>query len=205
MWNHEIEQSILGLVPSIDKNQLQQLQEYTRLLLTWNKTYNLISPNTEKDIFTKHLLDCIAVYPYIKENKILDVGTGAGLPGIILAILYKDKYFTLIDSNGKKTRFIKQAAFELKIKNVSVLQTRVESYQSEEKFEAIISRAFADLSLMVQVTKHLLAPSGRFLAMKGRYVEEELEPLQKAYKITVQSLNVPLLLGQRHLIILEGI
>lgn len=198
--------STLNLEPS--DRDLQRLLEYLQLLSKWNKTYNLTAVRDSEEMLWRHLVDALSVAPYINGPRILDVGTGPGLPGIPLAILYPTLSFSLLDSNVKKTRFLTQSVIELGLSNVEVLHTRVETLSGTECFDQIVSRAFASLDKMVDLCHPLLLPSGQFLAMKGQQPLDEQAALEKAFahrfKITEDvSLDVPGCEGQRHLIIIE--
>ncbi|MBM3396309.1 MAG: 16S rRNA (guanine(527)-N(7))-methyltransferase RsmG, partial [Betaproteobacteria bacterium] len=158
----------------------------------------------EDKVVSYHLLDSLAVLPFVPKGRLLDVGSGAGLPGLPLAVVNPDLHVTLLDSNHKKSAFQRQAIAELGLRNVLVVSARAENYQVEEKFSAIISRAFADLTTFVEVTSHLIRPEGAYLAMKGVYPNEELEQLSsKANLQSVQRLQVAGLDAERHLVILR--
>lgn len=181
--------------------QLEQLETYVDLLIKWNKTYNLTAIKTPDDILPLHLFDSLAVAPYLKGNHFLDVGSGGGLPGIPLAILQPDRKFTLLDTVGKKTRFMQQAVIELKLPNVSVVQARVESWSPEKPFDAIISRAFSSVHDFVTLTAKHLQPQGSLYAMKGRYPKDELMTLPQGYCVAAEhKLDVPQLDAERYLI-----
>lgn len=182
--------------------QEDSLLHYLALLLKWNKVYNLISRREADNLVALHLLDSLSVLPYISGPRLVDVGSGAGLPGIPLAIMRPDCHFTVLDSNGKKGRFRTQAAIELGLKNVEVVSVRAEEFQPEPKFDQAISRAFATIADMLMVAGHLAAPGGRFLAMKGLYPHDELAELPAEYRLeTVHILEVPYLGAERHLVI----
>ena len=176
------------------------LDTYLQLLEKWNKTYNLTAVPAE-DWMTLHIQDSLSIGSYLHGSRIIDVGTGAGLPGIPLAITYPDKHFTLLDSNGKKTRFLTHVQYTLGLKNVTVIHSRVEDFKPEALFDSILSRAFASLSDMLAMTHHLCAIGGQFLAMKGQYTETELPPHIRLFG--VYPLHVPGLDAQRNLVILE--
>ena len=179
----------------------QKLLQFLEQLAKWNKTYNLTAINAIDKMLTHHIMDSIAISPYIKAQNIADVGTGAGIPGIPLAILHPNQTFYLIDSNGKKVRFIKQTAHQLGLKNVIALHKRVESV--EVKVEAVISRAFASLKDMIEGTSQLLGTGGMFLAMKGKYPQQELEQLTNTIKlIENHNIQVPGLDAERCLLCL---
>ena len=148
-----------------------------------------------------HLLDSLAVVPYLKGSLVLDVGTGAGLPGIPLAIARPELSFVLLDSQQKKTRFVRQTVLELGLANVEVVQARVGDFHPAQRFDTVISRAFAALGNFVREVGHLCQPGGRILAMKGRYPETELKEIPEPYTVVaVTELTVPGLRGERHLI-----
>ncbi len=179
----------MGLV--ISDEQQQKMLDYLGLLEKWNQTYNLTAVRDPLQMVTRHLLDSLTVVPYIKGTRILDVGAGPGLPGIPLAILFPEIQFVLLDSSGKKTRFMTQAIAALKIGNVAVHNGRVEAYRSEALFDQIVSRAFAEISLMVTLTAHLLHPAGEWLAMKGQYPTDELaviEDLCESFEVSTVAL-----------------
>lgn len=166
--------SELGL--ELSPETQQKLMDYLALLQKWNKVYNLTAIRTAEQMISHHLLDSLAVLPHLWPGKWLDVGCGAGLPGLVLAIVRPDWKFTLIDSNSKKTSFVQQATIELGLLNVTVRCARVEELQADEKFDGIISRAFAETADFVTLTRHLLAEKGRWAAMKGT-PEQELQHL----------------------------
>ena len=151
-----------------------------------------------------HLLDSLSIGPHLQGQSFIDVGTGAGLPGIPLAVTHPEKNFSLLDSNGKKIRFLFQIKTALQLRNVKEMQGRVEEYKPEQRYDGVISRAFASLTDMIEGSKHLLIPGGRFYAMKGRYPDKELSGLPKGYKVEQAiELEVPTLDQQRHLIIIK--
>lgn len=182
--------------------QLEKLLKYLELLQRWNKAFNLTAIRDPLQMVRLHLLDSLAIHPYVQGLKsIIDVGTGPGLPGIPLAILNPEINFTLLDSNGKKTRFLFQAINELKLTNASEINYRVEAYQPNQLFDAVISRAFSSISDMLNQCDHLVSDQGCFLAMKGKKPDSELSQMSKAYKvIEVSEVNVPLIDSERHLI-----
>ena len=189
----------LGLV--LNTQQDQQLQQYVELLLRWNKVYNLTAVRDPEQILPLHLWDSLSVVPFIEAESCLDVGSGAGLPGIPLAIMRPTQQFTLLDTNGKKTRFIQQAALELGLTNIQVVQTRVEQWQPKQKFAAIISRAFASLADFVTVSGQHLQAEGRLYAMKGRYPDTEIAELPQGWSLAKSHpLSVPGLNAERHLL-----
>lgn len=181
--------------------QKQQLVKLVELLHKWNKAYNLTSVRDPEQMLVKHIMDSIVVSPYLKGKRFIDVGTGPGLPGLPLAILNPDKQFVLLDSLGKRLRFIRQALLELGLKNVTAVQSRVEEYQPEDKFDVVLSRAFASLHDMLFWCKHLPNENGHFLALKGQYPEQEIAELDKQFEFMESiSLQVPKLEGERCLV-----
>jgi 16S rRNA (guanine527-N7)-methyltransferase len=197
LWNSGLES--LNCQP--DVAQLQQLKQYVELLNRWNKTYNLTSVREPKDMIPLHVFDSLVVADYIKGNSCLDVGSGGGLPTIPLAIMQPQRQFTALDTNGKKTRFIQQAVIELGLKNVTVIHDRVEKWQTESKFDAIISRAFSSVHDFVSASSTHLAKEGCLYAMKGQYPTAELQYLPQGFSLkTSHQLNVPFVDGERHLL-----
>ncbi len=197
----------LGL--SLEEQQKKLLLNYVVLLNKWNKAYNLTAIRDIEEMVRRHLLDSLAVAKYINGENYIDVGTGPGLPGIPLAIIFPEKHFTLLDSNSKKTRFLFQAKTELNLSNIDVVHSRVEKFQapvSLEKngFDGVLSRAFATLADMVNWCQHLPHKNGYFLAMKGKYPEDEIDQLPNGYKVAqTYPLPVPGEEGERHLIEIE--
>lgn len=188
---------------TLDERQTSQLMNYIQLFNKWNKTYNLSAIRDLPSQVDRHLLDSLSVVPYIDAERIIDVGTGGGLPGIPLAIMFPEKSFTLLDSAGKKTRFLFQVKTQLGLDNVQVENRRVESFKPEPLFDAVISRAFASLKDMTDGCHHLLAEDGVFYAMKGLYPTDELSELEKNYKVSASyPLQIPREDGARHLLVI---
>jgi len=182
--------------------QLQQLVQYVQLLDKWNSAYNLTSVRDPNEMLVKHIMDSLAVAPYLHGDRIIDVGTGPGLPGVPLAICCPDKEFTLLDSLGKRIRFLNQVKLQLGLKNIQPVQSRVEDHQAQ--YDSVISRAFASLGDMLHWCQHLPASSGQFLAMKGAQAQEEIAALPDFVKVVGNvELTVPELVGQRYLLVLE--
>jgi 16S rRNA (guanine527-N7)-methyltransferase len=201
----ELQQGINALRLKLSPQARQRLLDYLALLRKWNKVYNLTALREPQKMVSHHLLDSLAVVPHIEAQRILDVGSGAGLPGIPLAIARDDWRVTLLDSSHKKAAFLKQAAIELKLSNVTVCCERVEAWLPEQKFELIISRAFSDLAEFVTLSKHLLHEGGRFAAMKGVYPHEEIAQLPSSYRLErVIPLTIPGLKAQRHLVMVKA-
>ena len=187
----------------VSEQQLDQLIGYVELLHKWNKAYNLTSVRDPHEMIVKHIMDSIVVSEHLAGENFIDVGTGPGLPGIPLAIMNPDKAFTLLDSLGKRIRFIRQVLFELKITNVTPVQSRVEEFQPETGFDGVLSRAFASMTDMVSWCRHLPAENGCFMALKGQFDQQEVAELPEWCSVTkVKSLQVPELEGERHLVIL---
>ena len=181
-------------------NEILVLLNFIKLIEKWNKSYNLTSVRNKEDMARLHILDSLAIIPYLHGDRIADIGTGAGLPGIPLAIFLPDKEFTLVDSNSKKTRFVQQAVLELKLKNVKVVHQRVERLTGD-LFSSVIMRAFSSIQDIMSLSRHLIAPQGILLAMKGNVPNEELTDITESY--TVIPLNVPDVEGERCLIRIE--
>lgn len=192
---------IAALKLSIDGQKVDQLLAFVKLIEKWNKTYNLTAIKTKQDMVRLHLLDSLTVIPYLEGNRIIDIGTGAGLPGIPLAICLPHIAFTLLDSNAKKTRFVQQAVLELKLTNVQICHCRAEDYQPLELYSTVITRAFAELFEIVESTKHLLTENGKMIAMKGHCAESELA--QVTTKKTVIPIHVLSVEAERNLVCIQ--
>lgn len=189
----------------IDAQKQQKLLAYLTLMQKWNKVHNLTAVRDADEMVVLHLLDSLVVLPFIDGKALLDVGSGAGLPGIPLAICLPELKVTVIDSNNKKVSFMRQAKAELGIENLEVLGGRVEEIAPNHKFDMVISRAFSDLDLFISLTHQLCDAQGKWLAMKGVYPEAELAELEKNTGITaskIEELKVPGLAAQRHLVFL---
>lgn len=201
-----LKQGIKQLALSITEQQQALLLGYLELLAKWNKAYNLTAVRDINEMVSRHLLDSLSIVPYIKGNYWLDVGSGGGMPGIPLAIIFPDTEFTLLDSNGKKTRFLTQVALQLKLTNVNVVNQRVESFHVKQPFTGIVSRAFSSLVEFINLTKHLASEETEWLAMKGVYPEQELQSLPAEFKVEADyQLTVPNCEGQRHLLIIKQV
>ncbi|WP_298771045.1 16S rRNA (guanine(527)-N(7))-methyltransferase RsmG [uncultured Shewanella sp.] len=189
----------MGLVAT--SKQKQQLIDFVAMLHKWNKAYNLTAIRDPEQMLIKHIMDSLAVSTHLQGQRFIDVGTGPGLPGIPLAILNPDKEFVLLDSLGKRIRFQKQVQFDLGIHNISSVESRVEAYQVEEKFDGVLSRAFASIQDMLHWCEHLPSDTGCFYALKGQLSTEEMENLPNGFEITdVIELSIPNLDEQRHLL-----
>lgn len=194
--------SALGL--ALREERRGSLIDYLLELNRWNTAYNLTAVRDPVQMVNLHLLDCLSLHPWFEGldagHRTLDAGTGPGLPGIPLALTFPDHGFTLLDANGKKTRFLTQAVSLLGLDNVEVVKARSEDYRGVEPFDTVTSRAFAALPEIVSLTGHLMAPGGRILAMKGRRPEEELDALPAGWRAEVRRLEVPGVDGERHLV-----
>ena len=200
-----IRQGSLELGLKLVDSQQKKFSNYIGLLEKWNRVYNLTAITKPQLMLSHHLMDSLVVGQYLSPEQcsILDVGSGAGLPGVPLSILFPEKNFTLLDSNGKKTRFMKQTIIELSLHNCTVVNQRLEHFQTEQKYDVIISRAFSNITDFVNGARHLLKPQGQFYAMKGLLPNEELKVLPAQTKlVALEQLKVPFLDEQRHLVIL---
>lgn len=190
---------------ALPENQKHQLLAYVDMLNKWNKAYNLTSVRSPKEMLVRHILDSIVVEPFLEGTRFIDVGTGPGLPGIPLAIVRPDSHFTLLDSLGKRVRFLRQVQHELKLDNITPVQSRVEEFPAEPPFDGVISRAFASLTDMLSWCHHLPDESGRFYALKGLVPDNELDSLSEGLTLEkIVRLDVPDLDGERHLVIIQA-
>lgn len=190
----------------IDDQHKRAMLGYLSLLKRWNRVYNLTTVNSDKDFVTRHLLDSLSVVPYLKGKRIIDIGTGAGLPGIPVALACPDLTVTLLDSNAKRCRFLRQVQAQLKLQNVNIVQQRAEEFHPQEKFDSLLSRAFSSLVSFISSSGHLLADGGLLLAMKGQWPGEETVEMAAGFKLEdVIKLNVPGLQEQRHLVICKKV
>lgn len=184
----------------VDASKQEKLLAYMALLQKWNKIYNLTAIRDAEEMVRLHLLDSLSVLPYVQGKNLLDVGSGGGLPGIVLAVVKPELQVTTIDTVQKKAIFMRQVKGELALHNLNVVYGRVEDYQPEEKFEMIISRAFSELALFIKLTRHLIAPHGRWLAMKGQILQDEMAKMDKEPNKII-PLKVYGLNAERHLIV----
>lgn len=194
---------------TVSAEQQAQLVRLVELLDKWNKAYNLTSVRDPQQMLSRHIVDSLVVLPHLLGERFIDVGTGPGLPGLPLAIAAPDKEFLLLDSLGKRIRFIRQVCHELGLKNVKAVQSRVETFDDPAKFDGVISRAFASLSDMLKWCQHLPKPEGKFYALKGVYPEAEIAALttdfpDQPFQVQdVIELNVPEVEAERHLVIIS--
>src|SRR5436190_8208452 len=206
----DFKQLHIELIRQLNQNQFniddvisKKLIEYVLLLHKWNQVHNLTSIREPLQMISKHILDSLAISPYLQGPRILDVGTGAGLPGLPLALTHPQYRFALLDSNGKKTRFLTHVIQTLMIDNVDIISSRVEQYYPENCFNCIVSRAFSQLYDFLHKTKHLCCKNGIFLAMKGQYPAEEINTLDENFKlIDSKSLKIAGLDEKRHVLII---
>lgn len=190
---------MLGMLP--DKFPVTSYASYLKLLNKWNKAYNLTAINDIERMVPYHILDSLSVLPYLNGDYCIDVGTGAGLPGLILALATPEKHWVLLDSNQKKIRFLNQAVIDLNIKNVSTARNRAEDFKPAKLFSTIIIRAYGSLGLICDQTRHLLAPDGIIVAMKGAVSKEELAEVDKStHKVQIHELKVPGITERRTLV-----
>jgi len=193
--------SEIGLSEYINK-----ISQYISLLQQWNKAFNLIASVDELTLLNRHIFDSLAARPFIHHGPCLDVGSGAGLPGLLLAVTMPTTEWVLLDSKGKKTRFCEQAVQELGLSKVKVVQQRIAHYESEQCFATIISRAYSQAADFVRSTQHLLCPEGQVLAMKGRIDNEEKANAQAiGLHLEIVSMQAPGQMGQRHMMVFNNI
>jgi 16S rRNA (guanine527-N7)-methyltransferase len=202
LWG-ELEKGALALHVKMPESSLAKLMCFMEILLKWNKIHNLTAIDCPEDIITRHFLDSLSIAPYIQGKTILDMGSGAGFPGIPCALALSDKQFTLLDSNEKKIRFLTQVIGELQLKNVSIVQQRIEKFKPTCCFDTIMVRAFSKLSKIIACTQSLICLDGVLLAMKGIYPQEELQNIN--YPFRVYRLMVPGLKEKRHLVYINGL
>ncbi len=182
--------------------QLQRFGQFSTLLSRWNAAYNLTRIEPGHDTVTAHLLDSLSANPYLFGTRVLDVGTGAGFPGIPLAIIRPDCHFTLMDSNRKKTRFVLQAQIELNLRNVDVVSARIEAWQPPALYDTVITRAVSEMKTTLAHAQHVLQPAGRFVFMKGQRPAMELQSLPPGYNVVhLDAITVPDLDAARHIVV----
>lgn len=199
----QLNKGIAQLNLSIPESSISSLIHFIEILLKWNQAYNLTAIRDPEKIITHHILDSLSIIPYFKGNRVIDVGSGAGFPGIPCAFALPEHHFVLLDSNGKKVRFLTHSVAELGLTNVEVVQERVEKYRPEVCFDTIVVRAFSCVENVIKSSRHLLSHNGRVLIMKGIYPQEEIEKIKA--QVTVYKLAVPGLNEQRHLVCIEGV
>ena len=191
MQNALLHAGLLKMQLQLSPDDEARLIDYLHLLQKWNKAYNLTAITDFDKMISYHLLDSLSIAPYIMGEKIVDVGSGAGLPGIPLAVYFPQKQFTLIDSIGKKTRFMTQAVRELGLSNVEVVQTRAEEYQTPHCFDTMIARAVASVDELIRISKHLLAENGKLLMMKSDAFSSEISSVHQIVALSVPGVDSP--------------
>ncbi|WP_114241830.1 16S rRNA (guanine(527)-N(7))-methyltransferase RsmG [Dyella sp. C9] len=198
---NRLERGIATLGLQLPEGAVERLLDYQALLGRWNATYNLTAIRDPAEMVSRHLVDSLAILPFVRGATLADLGTGPGLPGIPLAIAAPEREVLLVDSNGKKVRFLREAIRSLKLENVRAVQSRVE--EVEGQFDCITARAFASLHDMLDWGGHLLTKDGIWLAMKGKHPEEELPGVPEGFEVrAIQALDVPEVGGERHLVII---
>ncbi len=188
-----------GLGIEASSTQIDMLLAYLALIDKWNRVDNLTAIRTLPEMVSRHLLDSLSLLPRVR-GRLLDIGSGAGLPGLPLAIMNPALETVLLDASAKRTRFLHQAVTQLQLAQVEVVQCRAEAYRPEQRFDRIVSRAFASLDAFVEVAQPLLAEGGRIIAMKGQHPQQELTALDGRFKYTIEAVEIPGLDAQRHLI-----
>ncbi len=190
---------------ALDNPTAEKLLAYLDLLYKWNRAYNLTAIRDEKEAIPLQLLDSLSILPFIGDGPLLDIGSGGGLPGIPIAICRPEQPITLLDSNGKKTRFLNQARLELGLENVQVVNERIEAWHPGTPPEIITSRAFARLAQILDWCGHLLTPETRLVAMKGQYPQQELEEImEENLAVETRKVVIPGIEAQRHIVIIQG-
>jgi 16S rRNA (guanine527-N7)-methyltransferase len=197
----QLERGIAALGVTLPEGAVERLLDYQALLARWNATYNLTAVRDPSEMVSRHLIDSLAILPYVHGHTLADLGTGPGLPGIPLAIATPERQVLLVDSNGKKVRFLREAIRSLKLENVRAVQSRVEDVEGQ--FDCITARAFASLQDMLAWGGHLLTKDGIWLAMKGKHPDEELPGVPAGFEVrAIHTLDVPDVGGERHLVVL---
>lgn len=199
----QLERGLKEMNIELSPDSIDKLIDFLRMMVKWNRVYNLSAIREPEQVVRLHLLDSLAVLPFLYGKRCIDVGTGAGLPGIPLAIARPDMQFGLLDSNSKKTRFIQQACIELGLSNVSPLHDRIEEFQPEQKFDTVTARAFTAMPDLLLKTRHLLTAGGKLLAMKSK----ETQAIEsKDFQFScVESLAIPELEATRNLVIYTAV
>ncbi len=188
----------------LSDTQITQLCHYLTLLQTWNQVFNLTTITDPKDMVYLHLIDSLMIAPYLQGKRLLDVGSGGGLPGIPLAILDPTRQWVLLDKVGKKTRFLTQVVAELQLSNVQVQHSNSHDFHPEHCFDSILSRAFGTIRQFIEATQHLLCQNGKYIAMKGKYPQDELTDVPSSFKVTSTTrLTIQGIHADRHIVCLQ--
>jgi len=191
---------------SLTREARSTLLEFLHIIEKWNRVYNLTAIRDGARMVSVHLLDCLATVPHLPGSRLVDLGSGAGFPGIPIAVAKPEVSVTLLDSSHKKAAFLRQAASELQLENVSVVCERVENWHPAARFDCIVSRAYAELTEFVTSSSHLLAPGGVFASMKGLHPFEEIDRLPRGFRVSkITKLEVPMLAAERHLVLIEPV
>lgn len=201
----QLELGAQDLAIQLSEDQRNAMLAHLTLLSKWNKTYNLTTVSEPEQTVIRHTLDSLSIQPWMDGERVADIGSGGGFPGVPLAICNPQRQFVLLDSRGKKVNFINTVRRELKLKNLTGLHYRVEEYRPEQLFDTLVSRAFSSLAKFFHLTQHLLKSGGRLLAMKGEYPTAELQELNDRYDLSTQchELQVPYLNATRHLVVIS--
>lgn len=202
-WADELAQGAAAMGLALSPAQRESLLGYLAMLIKWNGVYNLTAVRDPLLMVRRHLLDSLSILPWVDAGPVLDVGSGAGLPGLPLAVARPDLDFALLDTNGKKIRFVRQAVAGLGLDNVEVVKARVEAFERPGRYARITSRAFATLADMVDTSDRLLAPDGRWLAMKGAAPHAEIRDLPAGLEALIEGLHVPGEVAARHLVVIR--
>jgi 16S rRNA (guanine527-N7)-methyltransferase len=201
-----LQQALFDNQIDVSMETQEQFSAYLKLLDQWSRVHNLTAIRDPEEMIMLHILDSLSVNRFLQGKRVIDVGTGAGLPGIPLALVNPEKEFVLIDANSKKTRFLTQVVLELQIKNVTIVHTRAEDYHPEIGFDSVITRAFSSLKEMLEVTALLVNAKGEFLAMKGLYPEEEIQQVPDNFRVmSVHAIRINGLNAERHLVCIEKV
>ncbi|OGO90293.1 MAG: hypothetical protein A3F41_07415 [Coxiella sp. RIFCSPHIGHO2_12_FULL_44_14] len=199
----QLDSGITTLGLTLNEDSQHQLMEFLHFLQKWNAAYNLTAIRSLDNMLTHHVLDSLSIAPYVTGHSVLDLGTGAGFPGVPLAFYFPDKKFMLLDSNGKKIRFLLQAQTKFALKNITPVQERVEKLLAPEKFDVIICRAVGKISNLIEASQRLLKTQGHWLFMKGTYPQEELQAIAHPY--TVHPITVPGVDAMRHVVLIDNV
>lgn len=208
MSDHSFKQLLISALKDnallLTDEQIAKLARYLALMQTWNRVFNLTTITEPHEMVMLHIIDSLVITPYLSGTYFLDIGTGAGLPGIPLAIIHPEQQWTLLDKNNKKTRFLTQVVAELGLTNVKVANSRGEDFHPGHCFDSILSRAFGTLALFIATTEHLLGPQGTLIAMKGKYPNDELGAVPEHFKVQeVARLTIKGMNAERCVVLLQ--